>query len=175
MPSVRHIANMCEQTTTAVELLSNLADIIKNIAVNLDSNRLDRYRIRNTLKEYARRAESDGRLINASRQNSQCAEHGLFLAFIHMEFIDSLVKYNFTIPASSVKWYNCKSLFKKYRLSLFGISSQTNDLENQLKHLQENAELLYADFEENNIRIPPTPITYRKVPACAPMAAPLKV
>ncbi|RAH86838.1 glyoxalase family protein [Aspergillus japonicus CBS 114.51] len=157
----------------AVDLLTSLAAIITTIATNLHANRLDRARLRATLKEYAARAESDGKLINASRQSQRCVEHGLLLAYVHMEFIATLLRYNLTVPATAVKWYSVRSLLlKRYRLSLFGIAAQARDLRAQLENIQNKAELLYADFAEGGVEIPETPILYRKVTACEPVGAP---
>ncbi|PYH94509.1 glyoxalase family protein [Aspergillus ellipticus CBS 707.79] len=163
---------MADPTTTAVELLTSLASIVNKVATNLHQNRLDRGKIREILKEYSRRAESDGRLINASRQDQRCFDHGLFLAYVHMEFITTLLRYNFTVPATSVKWYNCKSMRKKYRLSLFDISSQSADLRDQLENIRQKAELLYADLEQNHVQVPPTPIQYNKVTPCGYTSVP---
>ncbi|PWY73019.1 glyoxalase family protein [Aspergillus heteromorphus CBS 117.55] len=163
---------MSQPTTTAVELLGSFASIISNIVTNLNKNRLDRGKIKQTLTEYSARAESDGRLINASRQNERCIDHGLFLAFVHMEFVTTLLRYNFTLPATSVKWYRLKSLRKKYRLSLLSISSQTADLQDQLRNIRNKAEMLYADLEVNNVQVPPTPIQYNRVAPCTLLAAP---
>ncbi|RAH47418.1 glyoxalase family protein [Aspergillus brunneoviolaceus CBS 621.78] len=156
----------------AVDLLTSLAGIITTIATNLHANRLDRARLRATLKEYAARAESDAKLINASRQSQRCVEHGLLLAYVHMEFIATLLRYNLTVPATAVKWYSVRSLRKRHRLSLFGIPAQARDLRAQLENIQNKAELLYADFAESGVQIPETPILYRKVTACEPVGAP---
>ncbi|RAL12399.1 glyoxalase family protein [Aspergillus homomorphus CBS 101889] len=160
------------RSRTAVELLSSLGTIANTVATNLQRNRLDRTGIQAILKEYAARAESDGQLINASRQSHRCVEHGLLLAYVHMGFIDTLLRFNLTIPASAVKWYSLRSLRKRYRLSLVFITPQTRDLRTQLDSIRAKAELLYADFAEHNVQIPATPIQYRKVTPCEPVGAP---
>ncbi|PYH42143.1 glyoxalase family protein [Aspergillus saccharolyticus JOP 1030-1] len=159
-------------TRTAIDLLASLATIVHTIATNLHANRLDRTTIQTLLQEYAARAESDGKLITASRQSARCAAHGLLLAYVHMEFIDTLVRYNFTVPATAVRWYNPKALLKRYRLSLMVIPLQTRDLRTQMTNIREKAELLVADFAECGIEIPETPIQYRKVNPSEPVGAP---
>ena len=141
-----------KQAENAIEFLASIASIIELIATNLDANRLDRRAIRKLLHEYSSRAEADGRLINASRQDPRCVDHGLFLAYVHMEFLSSLAKFNFTIPATSTKWYSWRTLLKKYRLSLFSISSQTAELQKQFGNIKEKAQLLSTDLQTNNVR-----------------------
>lgn len=142
---------MSEKSITAVEFLANMASTIQAIATNLRENRLDRQTFNSLLCDYSARAESDGRLINASRQDRQCVDRGLFLAYRHMELVSWLAKNNYTIRSTSVKWYSWKKLFSKYRLPLFSIASQTADLQNQLQHIKDTAELVYADLQANNV------------------------
>jgi hypothetical protein len=172
---------MSQESVTAVELLSRLASTIHVIASNLQDNRLGRRTIQALLHDYASRAESDGHLINASRQDSKCAGLGLFLAYQHMELISWLARNNYTILSSSVKWYSLRKLFKNYRLPLLSISSQTADLKDQLENITKVAQLVHADLEANNVKsnfpayssplskfhkisIPSTAIKYRRVP-----------
>lgn len=143
---------MSEETTTAVELLESIGTTVKAIANNLQANRLDRKTIHTLLVDYSARALSDGRLINASRQNPQCVNRGLFLAYTHMEVISWLAKNNYTIRATSIKWYSWKKVFAKYRLPLLSVSSQTSDLKSQMKNIQKTAELVYADLAANNVK-----------------------
>lgn len=173
--------NMSEDSITAAELLSKLAKAVEVIAINLRKNRLDRHSFVDLLHDYSARAESDGRLINASRQHRQCVDRALFLAYRHMELICWLAKNNYTIPSTSVKWYSWKKLFSEYRLPLFSVASQTANLRYQLKSIKDTADLVYADLEANNvspplfyftqgdelirkISIPPTSIRYAQVP-----------
>lgn len=173
--------NMSEDSVTAVELLSNLAKAVEAVATDLRKNRLDRRAFVALLHDYSARAESDGRLINASRQDRQCVDRGLFLAYRHIELISWLAKNNYTIPSASVKWYSWKKLFSKYRLPLFSVASHTANLRCQLKSIKDTADLVYADLQANNvspplfypsqgdelirkISIPPTSIRYAQVP-----------
>lgn len=144
---------MSQESVTAVELLSSLAGTIHVIASNLQDNRLDRRTIQALLHDYSSRAESDGHLINASRQDSKSADLGLFLAYHHMELISWLARNNYTILSSSVKWYSLRKLFKNNRLPLLSISSQTADLKDQLENITKVAELVYADLEANNVKL----------------------
>lgn len=143
--------NMSDDSITAVELLANIAKTIEVIAVNLRKNRLDRHAFTDMLHDYSARAESDGRLMNASRQDDQCAGRGLFLAYRHMELISWLARNNYTIRSASVKWYSWKQLFSKYRLPLFSIRSQTAELRSYLQSIKETAEYVYAGLEANNV------------------------
>ncbi|KAJ5669219.1 glyoxalase family protein [Penicillium macrosclerotiorum] len=152
------------QTVTAVEFLADIAGTIQIIATNLRENRVNRKGLQKCLSDYAARAESDGRLINASRQDANCANRGLFLAYTHMELLSWLATNNYTIPATSVKWYSWKKLSSKYRLPLFSISEQTVELRGLLKNTERVAEQVYADLAEHNVMIPPTSIQYPKVP-----------
>lgn len=142
-----------EETITAAEFLSKTASIIKSIEANLQHNRLDRKTIRRLLSEYSTRAESDGKLMNAARQDPQCANRGLFLAYTHMELISWLVKKNYTISSTSIKWYSWKQLLSKNRLPPFWDSSPTADLEGQLENVKRTAALVYADLQTNNVSL----------------------
>lgn len=119
---------MSENSVTAVELLSNLAKALEAIATNLRKNRLDRHAFVALLHDYSARAESDGRLINASRQHRQCVDRALFLAYRHIELIPWLAKNNYSIPSASAKWYSWKKLFLKYWLPLFSVASHIANL-----------------------------------------------
>ncbi|KAJ5769918.1 glyoxalase family protein [Penicillium nucicola] len=143
---------MSDNEVTAVEVLTELGEIIQTIATNLRANRLDRTKFQKLLLDYSHRATSDGHLIYASRQNSQALNRGLFLAYTHMEFISWLSRNNYTIPATSVKWYSLKQFASKYRLPLFSMSSQTADLQSQLKHIESTAELVHAELQAHNVK-----------------------
>lgn len=135
----------------AVKLLSNLASIVTNIATNMQQNRIDRKEFQKLLRDYASRAKSDGRLLFASRQNSRCVNHGLFLAHTHVELVSWLEKNNYNLASTSVKWYSWRKLFPKYQLPLFSISSQTTQLRNMLRIVEETANSLYSDLQANNV------------------------
>jgi hypothetical protein len=143
---------MTGESIAAVELLSKLAGTIHTIAANLGDNRLDRRTFRYLLYNYASRAESDGHLINTSRQDSRCADLGLYLAYSHMELISWLARNNYTILSTSVKWYSWKKLLRKYRLPLLSISSQTAYLKDLLENIKKFAELVYTDLEAKNVK-----------------------
>ncbi|OQE72123.1 hypothetical protein PENNAL_c0100G10080 [Penicillium nalgiovense] len=115
------------------------------------------------LYEYASRAGSDGQLLYASRQNSRSINPGLFLAYTHMELISWLVKNNYTTKSTSVKWYSWKKIFSKYQIPLFSISSQTANLRENLRSIEEKAGMVYAVLQANDVSIPPTAIAYRVV------------
>jgi hypothetical protein len=144
---------MSEETTTAVELLERIGVTVKTIANNLQANRLDRKSIQTLLFDYSARASSDGRLINASRQDPNCVNRGLFLAYTHMELISWLAKNNYTILSTSIKWYSWRKVYSKYRLPLLSVSSHASDLRSQMKHIQRTAELVHADLEANNVKL----------------------
>ncbi|KAL4779443.1 glyoxalase family protein [Aspergillus varians] len=163
---------MSEETTTAVEFLQGVGTTVKTIADNLKANRLDRRTIHKLLCDYSARAASDGRLINASRQDPQCVNRGLFLAYTHMELISWLARNNYTISATSIKWYSWRKAFGKYRLPLLSISSQTADLQSQMQHIEKTAGLVHADLQANDIPIPPDSIKYPKVPVGEPAGPP---
>jgi hypothetical protein len=143
---------MPEETTIAVELLGSIETTITTIANNLEANRLDRRSFRKYLRDYAERAASDGRLINASRQGSRSANRGLLLAYAHMELICWLAKSNYTISSTSVKWYSWKKLLAKYRLPLLGVSSQTSHLTNHLQNISKLADQLFAELDANEVK-----------------------
>lgn len=131
--------------------MTNLAGIVQNIATNMQQNRLDRKEFRKLLRNNASRAESDGRLLFASRYNSRCVDHGLFLAHTHIELVSWLEKNNYILVSTSVKWYSWKKLFPKYQLPLFSISSQTTQLRTMLRIVEETANTLYSDLQANNV------------------------
>lgn len=135
----------------AVELLNSLASIVQSIATNLQHNRVDRKEFQKLLRDYSSRAESDGRLIFASRHNSQCVDHGLLLAYTHVELVSWLQKNNYNLMSTSVKWYSWKKLFPKYQLPLLSIDSQTTELHNMLRNVEEKADILYSDLMDNNV------------------------
>jgi hypothetical protein len=148
---------MSEETTTAVELLERIGATVKTIANNLQANRLDRKTIQALLYDYSARALSDGRLINASRQDANCVNRGLFLAYTHMELISWLAKNNYTVLSTSIKWYSWRKVSSKYRLPLLSVPSQTSDLKSQMQHIQKTAELVNADLEASHVnRVPLT-------------------
>jgi hypothetical protein len=140
-----------QEKPPGVELLNNLASIVDSIADNLHQNRIDRKEIQKLLKDYSFRAESDGRLIFASRQNSQCINHGLLLAHTHVELVSWLQKNNYNLVSTSAKWFSWKKVFPKYQLSLFSISSQTTELRKMLRNVEEKADILYSDLQDNNV------------------------
>lgn len=132
------------------DLLIHLAIIIESIITNLQKNRFDRKSIQKLLREYVSRAESDGRLLYTARVN-QCVDHALFLAYAHLELVSWLVKNNYNLQATSVKWYSYKKLLPKYQLPLFSILSQTAELRDKLYNIEQKAELTYADLQANNV------------------------
>lgn len=146
-----------EDTITAVEFLSKTADIIGTIKSNIEQNRLGRKAICTLLNDYSTRAESDGRLMNAARQETHCANRGLFLAYSHMELISWLAKKNYTIPSTAVKWYSWKQFLSKNRLPPFWSSAPIFDLRNELKNIERIAALVYADMQLYHVcpTIPP--------------------
>jgi len=144
---------MSNEDITAVEFLTKTGTIIQTIEINLHHNRLDRKTIRRLLREYAARAESDGRLMNAARQEPNCANRGLFLAFAHMELITWLAKNNYTIPSSSIQWYSWKQFQSQYRLPYFWTSSYTSDLRSLLDHIERTAAQVYADLQAHNVSL----------------------
>ncbi|OQE41259.1 hypothetical protein PENCOP_c005G03825 [Penicillium coprophilum] len=163
---------MPEETNIAVEILGTIQTTLNTITNNLGANRLDRRSFRKYLGDYAERAASDGRLINASRQDSQCANRGLLLAYAHMELICWLAKSNYTISSTSVKWYSWRKLFAKYRLPLLAVTSQTSHLTKHLQNIGKLADQVFADLDANDILIPPDSIKYRKVPLAQPVGSP---
>ncbi|KAJ5655164.1 glyoxalase family protein [Penicillium longicatenatum] len=160
------------EVTTAVEFLAKTAGIIETIRTNLLHNRLDRKEFQKLLSEYSMRAESDGKLMNAARQEPHCANRGLFLAYNHMEFLSWLDKHNYTIPSTSVKWYSWKQLQSKNRISAFWSSSPTVELRALTKNIERTATLVYADLKAHNISIPETSIKYLDVPVGEHVATP---
>ncbi|KAJ5382635.1 hypothetical protein N7517_000546 [Penicillium concentricum] len=180
---------MPEETTIAVELLGSTETTVNTIVNNLGANRLDRRSFRKYLRDYAERTASDGRLINASRQDLRCANRGLLLAYAHMELICWLAKSNYTISATSVGWYSWKKLFAKYRLPLLAVTSQTTHLTNHLQNISKLADQVFTDLDANDVKslslktggykltsgkitIPPDSIKYRKVPLGQPIGSP---
>lgn len=144
--------NMSQEPAPGLVLLTELATIIRAIAANLRENRLDRKSFQGLLYEYASRAGSDGQLIYASRQNPRSINPGLFLAYTHVELVSWLVKNNYTMNSTSVKWYSWKKIFSKYRLPLFSISSQTAELHENLRNIEKKAGMLYAVLQANDVR-----------------------
>ncbi|KAJ5738889.1 glyoxalase family protein [Penicillium malachiteum] len=163
-----------EVEVTSVEFLIKTGSVIKTIETNLEKNRLDRNTIRQLLNEYSSLAESDGRLMNAARQEPECANRGLFLAYTHIELITWLGKLNFTIPSSSIKWYSLRQFSSKYRLPFFWNSEVSSDLQGQLDHIKKTAALVYADLQAHNISIPTTAIKYPNVPVGDPVSPPVE-
>ena len=143
-----------QEISTALEILDNVGATVNTIAINLGANRLDRRSFRKYLCDYADRAASDGRLINASRDNTpQCANRGLLLAYAHMEMICWLAKNNWTISSSSVKWYSWRKILAKYRIPLLGISPQKSHILKKLKYIKTIADQLYAELDATDVSI----------------------
>lgn len=140
------------EKTTAVDFLIKTGTIIKNIEKNLERNRLDRKKIRELLKQYYLRAESDGRLMNAARQEDQCASRGLFLAYTHMELLCWLAKNNYNIPSSSIRWFSLRQFSPKYRIPPFWSSAKPSELKSLLDHIRRTAALVYADLQAHHVR-----------------------
>lgn len=162
------------------DLLTHMAIIIDSIATNLQKNCLDRKSIQKFLRLYSSRTESDARLLYTARVSLQCVDHALFLAYAHMELVAWLVKNNYNLQSTSVKWYSFKKLLPRYQLPLFSIDSQTAELRSKLYTVEEKAEIVYADLQANDVRrvfpwkqihrlitwkipIPPTTVKYREV------------
>ncbi|KAJ5826971.1 hypothetical protein N7447_003734 [Penicillium robsamsonii] len=180
---------MPEETAIAVELLGSMETTINTIVNNLGANRLDRRSFRKYLGDYADRAASDGRLINASRQDLRCANRGLLLAYAHMDLICWLAKSNYTVSATSVTWYSWRKLFAKYRLPLLAVTSQTTHLTHHLQNIGKLADQVFSDLDANDVKslfsktcghkltcrkiaISPDSIKYRKVPLGQPIGSP---
>ena len=142
---------MSQEDATAVELLKRTGDTVRQIEQNLERNRLDRKSLRKLLREYALRAESDGRLMNAARQESHCANRGLFLAYTHIELISWLAKNNYTVPSTSIGWYNLRQFHPRFRIPPLWASAKSRDLESLLDHLKNTAALVYADLEAYDV------------------------
>ncbi|KAJ5556134.1 glyoxalase family protein [Penicillium frequentans] len=160
------------EVITAVEFLAKTAGIIDTIRTNLLHNRLDRKEFQRLLSEYSNRAESDGKLMNAARQEPHCANRGLFLAYNHMECLSWLDKHNYTIPSSSVKWYSWKQILGKNRIPIFWSSSPTVELQALMKNIERTAALVCADLKAHNISIPETSVKYLDVPIGEHVATP---
>ncbi|KAF4205622.1 hypothetical protein CNMCM8980_007171 [Aspergillus fumigatiaffinis] len=158
----------------AIDLLSRLATLLEEVANNLNHNRLDRTAIQTLLHQYSSRAESDGHLINASKQDSQCVEHGVFLSYVHVELLSWLTRHNYTIPATSVKWYSWRKLLsQKYRLpSLFSARAHAAQLEELLRNVVAKADLLHAELRARELEIPDTAVDYERVTPRAPQGTP---
>jgi hypothetical protein len=142
---------MSEENTTAVELLGAIGDTVRTITNQIEANRFNRKTIQKLLRDYAARAESDGRLINASRQNSECVNRGLFLAYTHMELVSWLATNNYTLLSSSIKWYSWRKVYARYRLPLLSVSGHTIELKSKMEHIEKTAALVHADLEANNV------------------------
>jgi hypothetical protein len=143
-----------QEFSSALELLDNVGDTVSTIAINLGANRLDRRSFRKYLCDYADRAASDGRLINASREDTpQCANRGLLLAYAHMELICWLANNNYTILSTSVKWYSWRKIRAKYRLPLLLVSPQKSHLLRKLQYIKTIADQVYAEIDAKNVSI----------------------
>ncbi|KAJ5938538.1 glyoxalase family protein [Penicillium verhagenii] len=140
-----------EEIATGVEFLAKTAHIIDSIRTNLRHNRLDRKEFQRLLGLYSNRAESDGRIMNAARQEPHCANRGLFLAYNHMELISWLNQKNYTIPATSVKWYNWKQFRGQNRIPPFWSSSATMELQALMSNIERTAALVCADLKAHNV------------------------
>ncbi|KAJ5683362.1 glyoxalase family protein [Penicillium macrosclerotiorum] len=138
---------MSQEKHTAVDLLKKMGDTVLRIEQNLQQNRLDRKSFRRLLNEYLLRAESDGRLMNAARQEPHCDNRGVFLAYTHMELITWLSKNNYTLLSTSVGWYSWRQFLSKYRIPPFWDSEKAKDLKSQLHHIKRIAALVYADLQ----------------------------
>jgi hypothetical protein len=144
-----------QEISTALEILDSIGATVNTIAINLGANRLDRRSFRKYLCDYADRAASDGRLINASREDTpQCANRGLLLAYAHMELICWLADNNYTMSSSSVKWYSWRKIRAKYRLPLLGVSPQKSHLLKKLRYIKTVADQVYAEMDGKNVSIP---------------------
>lgn len=139
------------QVITAVEFLAKTAGIIDTIRTNLLHNRLDRKEFQKLLSEYSTRAESDGKLMNAARQEPHCANRGLFLAYNHMECLTWLAKQNYTIPSTTVKWYSWKQIQSKNRIPFFWSSSPTVELRALMNNIERTAALVCADLKAHHV------------------------
>ncbi|KAJ6103604.1 glyoxalase family protein [Penicillium sp. IBT 16267x] len=160
------------EVITAVEVLAKSADIIDVIRTNLLHNRFDRKEFQKLLSKYSARAESDGKLMNAARQEPHCANRGLFLAYEHMELASWLEKNNYTIPSTSVKWYSWKQMLRQNRIPFFWSSAPTIEFHALLKNIERTAVLVCADLKAHNISIPETSIIYLDVPVSDHVATP---
>ncbi|KAJ5763688.1 glyoxalase family protein [Penicillium manginii] len=167
-----NLEEVSHEKITAVDFLIKTATIIQKIEKNLELNRLDRKKIRELLNEYSRRAESDGRLMNAARQDDQCANRGLFLAYTHMELLCWLAKNNFNIPSSSIRWYSLRQFLPKYRIPSFWSSAKPSELKSQLNHIKRTAALVHADLQAHRISVPETAIEYPSVSVGEPATQP---
>lgn len=138
-----------------LDMLIHLATIIESIATNLRQNRLDRKSIQKLLQNYISRAESDGLLLYTARVN-QCVGQAVCLATSHMELVSWLVKNNYNLQSTSVRWYSYKKLLPRNRLPLFSIYQQTAALGEKLRRIEKNANLVYTDLLAKNVRkVPP--------------------
>merc|ERR1712187_638920 len=162
-----------QEISTALEILDSIGATVNTIAINLGANRLDRRSFRKYLCDYADRAASDGRLINASREDTpQCANRGLLPAYAHMELICWLADNNYTMSSSSVKWYSGRKIRAKYRLPLLGVSPQKSHLLKKLRYIKTVADQVYAEMDGKNVPPLDGPVRYRKVSARPPVDPP---
>ncbi|KAJ5593463.1 hypothetical protein N7537_010367 [Penicillium hordei] len=162
-----------QEISTALEVLDSIGATVNTIAINLGANRLDRRSFRKYLCDYADRAASDGRLINASKEDiPQCANRGLLLAYAHMELICWLANNNYTMSSSSVKWYSWRKIRAKYCLPLLGVSPQKSHLLKKLRYIRTIADQVYAEIDAKNVPPLDGPVRYRKVSARPPVDPP---
>ncbi|KAL2817051.1 glyoxalase family protein [Aspergillus cavernicola] len=154
-----------ESNSNAVDLFCRISSHLSTIATNLRTNHLNRAAIQTLLLEYAARAESDVRLVNASRQDDRCVEHGVFLSYTHVELLTWLTNHNYTVPATATKWYSWRRLLSsKYRLpSVLSSRAQAANLRDLLRNVVVKAELLNADLRANGVEVPEVAIDYREV------------
>lgn len=102
----------------ATNFLDSVGHTTQLIATCLRNNKLNSKKIQLLLSEYSSDALLDGRLIDTARSDDRCVEHAIHLLFAHVDFIAWLVSQNYTITASSVKWYSCKTVLNRDRFHL---------------------------------------------------------
>jgi hypothetical protein len=130
----------------ASEFLDSAGRIALSIATGLRRNCLDRRRIREVLSQYSRRAFSDGRLIDAARCDGRSVDHAILLLDAHVELISWLVSQNYTITATSIKWYSWRNLSPTNIFTFLQSSRRLRQLQTALDHVTEKEALLSADI-----------------------------
>lgn len=127
----------------AINFLGSVGYLTLSISTNLKANRLGRRKIRTLLSQYSVLALSDGRLIDTARSDIRSIDHAIDLLYAHVELILWLVAQNYTISATSIKWYSCKKLLHGNRLHLSRHSSQ---LQSAFDSVLEKEALVRADI-----------------------------
>ncbi|KAJ5936520.1 glyoxalase family protein [Penicillium verhagenii] len=127
----------------ATNFRDSVGHTTQSIVTCLRNNELNTKKIQLLLSKYSLDALLDGRFIGTARSDGRCVDHATHLLFAHVDFIAWLVSQNYTITASSVKWYSWRTVLNRRRFYLSPKFAQPQEI---IERIRDTEEVVWAEI-----------------------------